>query len=1072
MKYYLENWCQWQAISLAAMALLGSGPAALADYPFSADIERVSGNWTGTQAELAWTTTEEYGTAGFRVFRQSGTNAVPLHEGNIPADITRPAGTYTVVDATQKEGGKGTYRLEELRGDGSLLTLGVWTVLFEEAEAKPPVSQAKQAQEATLAGMDTPTTGPAVKLAVRSNDVYAVSFSAIADVLGLTTQNVAERAEQALLALRCGDDPAAYLVDTDGGRILFYGWPATNTYTKANIFWIEPGSGIHIQRVDPDPVPVASSLTFQSTRLLEEDLAIITARGILRDDLYFWKSVVAGDATNGERFFDVTLAGYASGDVTVTVHLIGWNDTVMDPDHKAEIRFNGELLGSVFFDGKNETSASFTVPESQILESGNILHIRGILQSGHITSLFVIDKFEVAYTRYYAPLGALLRANDGDNARMGADLFTSPLVFDVTDPWQPVWIADASGVVPTGYSWPAKPATEWALREQEAVALLPLQPGGFGAWMRDETNAVDYLVIAPRAFQVPAQALADYRTSLGLRSAVALYEDICDQFAGGLNSPEAIRSFLYYAHQHWPAVPWMVVLGGWGHYDYLGATTTIANPLPPLLASDSATLRPADMRFADLTGNEIPDLAIGRIPVQSSTQFNTYIDKVKVYEAGGPQASYGKALFAADNADESGDFTASNLALSIEMEKRYTVAFTTLDSNSVTDVRADIRSAFTNGGGLIHYTGHGSYQQLAGENLLHVNDVNTMVNPPVPLFISLTCLIGRFDMLNTRSLAETLVLKSAGGALAVYAPSGLSWNSDSTQFGRALYRIHGDEWADAVGPVLLRTRQSFGLLSGRQADSLRTYNLLGDPALKLQGGTGGHPPEWIADLAYWRWERFSYAQMADPAFSYDAIVDFVATNGFLSVSPEEQTHGNGAADGQSLDVVSIVHWTAEAEVPWITITEGTFGENNDQVIYSLVTNAAAARSGTITVSGGGIDRTFTVHQVAWTAGGIWDTGFEDLGDSWRRLGWFGDYIPLSDGWHWHHRHGYFLPAANSTPDRMFMYTMDMGWLFTHEALYPYLYRFRDLCWLWYLPDSQNPRWFYNLTQEVWEECGS
>jgi len=867
MKQERTNLWRWllRRLLVGGCMTLASLPA-LAIYPYTAEIVDFSGRWTGKQAEVAWTTGVEYGTAGFRVYRQSGAGEVPLHEGYIPADITRPAGTYTLADAAQKEGGQATYRLEELRGDGQVVSLGVWPVSFKPYE-DAPARLAAPLQEALSGAMTAPATGPAVKIPVVSNDIYAVSFASIGAVLQLSEADVAEQAGNAMLAMHDGNSPVAYLVDADRARILFYGWGAESTYTKTNFFWIEPGNGLHIQRTAPEPVPVSSNLTFTSTRPHEADLAIMTERGILRDDLYFWRSFVAGHATNGERTFGVPLDGYAGGDLTLTVHLVGWNDTAQAPDHRADVLINDEFLGSVFFDGKEEARASFTLPAGKVLPAGNILKVRAILQAGHTTSLFVLDRFDVAYTRYYAPVPALLQALDGGNGRLGADRFVSPLVFNVTDPLRPGWIADSSGVVPSGHSWLATAGTQWALRERDAIVVLPAQAGGLGAWMLAVTNAVDYLVIAPRVFAEPANALADYRASQGLRTAVALYEDLCDQFAGGLNSPEAIRALLAYAQQNWASAPWMVVLGGWGHYDYLGATTTIANPLPPLLASDSATLRPADGRFADLTGNEVPDLAIGRIPAQSVTQFNTYIDKLKAYEAGGPQASYGQALFAADNADAGGDFTASNLGIAIETQARYALSFTTLDSNTVAGVRADIRAAFTNRFGMIHYTGHGSYQQLAGENLLHVNDVNAMLNPPVPLFISLTCLIGRFDMLATRSLGETLALRAGGGALAVYAPSGLSWNNYATSFGETFHRIHAGQRCNTIGVALLRTRQSIGELTGQHAVALRTYNLLGDPAMKLRGGEGVVPPSWTDSFAHWRWERFSFEELRDPLIS-------------------------------------------------------------------------------------------------------------------------------------------------------------------------------------------------------------
>jgi hypothetical protein len=106
--------------------------------------------------------------------------------------------------------------------------------------------------------------------------------------------------------------------------------------------------------------------------------------------------------------------------------------------------------------------------------------------------------------------------------------------------------------------------------------------------------------------------------------------------------------------------------------------------------------------------------------------------------------------------------------------------------------------------------------------------------------------------------------------------------------------------------------------------------------------------------------------------------------------------------------------------------------------------------------------------IARFVDGSWDKDYTDLGGGWRRLDWFGDYVPTGNGWYWHNEHGYFCPSASSTSSSTYFYTMDMGWLFTHSTLYPYLYRFNDSCWLWYLPESSNPRWFNNLTQGQWE----
>ncbi len=98
----------------------------------------------------------------------------------------------------------------------------------------------------------------------------------------------------------------------------------------------------------------------------------------------------------------------------------------------------------------------------------------------------------------------------------------------------------------------------------------------------------------------------------------------------------------------------------------------------------------------------------------------------------------------------------------------------------------------------------------------------------------------------------------------------------------------------------------------------------------------------------------------------------------------------------------------------------------------------------------------------------WDAGYQSLGGGWRRLGWFGDYVPMgSGGWIWHNQHGFFYVAPNAVPGDVWMYANDMGWLWTGNATYPFLYRADPASWLWY-NGSVNPRWFRNMTAGTWE----
>ena len=107
-------------------------------------------------------------------------------------------------------------------------------------------------------------------------------------------------------------------------------------------------------------------------------------------------------------------------------------------------------------------------------------------------------------------------------------------------------------------------------------------------------------------------------------------------------------------------------------------------------------------------------------------------------------------------------------------------------------------------------------------------------------------------------------------------------------------------------------------------------------------------------------------------------------------------------------------------------------------------------------------------SVAFTAGPLaWDNGYTDLGGGWRRLAWFGDYANMGSGWIWHNKHGFLFASASSTPSDIWFFANDMGWLWTGNTTYPYLYRSSPSAWLWY-NGSRNPRWFRNMTANTWE----
>lgn len=161
-----------------------------------------------------------------------------------------------------------------------------------------------------------------------------------------------------------------------------------------------------------------------------------------------------------------------------------------------------------------------------------------------------------------------------------------------------------------------------------------------------------------------------------------------------------------------------------------------------------------------------------------------------------------------------------------------------------------------------------------------------------------------------------------------------------------------------------------------------------------------------------------------------------------------------------------------------TVTGGGYYEVGSTRLISAVANSGyrfdawsdgysmASRQVVVPVDGAMFTALFLSIQPET---GGWDAGYTLLGvGDWRRSPWFGDYTPVNDGWLYHNVHGFWYTLPLSTPESIFFWSTDLGWLWTSSTTYSYLYRFDPPGWIWYQPDSTGPRWFLNAVTGLWE----
>jgi len=139
-------------------------------------------------------------------------------------------------------------------------------------------------------------------------------------------------------------------------------------------------------------------------------------------------------------------------------------------------------------------------------------------------------------------------------------------------------------------------------------------------------------------------------------------------------------------------------------------------------------------------------------------------------------------------------------------------------------------AALGRGQKLINYNGHGSLNLWRG-NLLTTDEARTLSNDTLPVFVVMNCLNGYFQDAANESLGEALLKSERGGAVAVWASSGLTSPQTQAMMNQQLYRLlfAPSEKAMTLGEAIQNAKAMIN-----DTDVRCTWILLGDPTLRLR----------------------------------------------------------------------------------------------------------------------------------------------------------------------------------------------------------------------------------------------
>jgi hypothetical protein len=362
-----------------------------------------------------------------------------------------------------------------------------------------------------------------------------------------------------------------------------------------------------------------------------------------------------------------------------------------------------------------------------------------------------------------------------------------------------------------------------ASRESVAYTL-----GGYDPRL-PAADGVEYLIVTHGAFQAQADRLASLKRADGYRTAVVDVERAYDRWSGGIVEAKAIRELVrHYARAG--ALRYVLLVGD-DTFDYHGYTGTGAvSYVPSLVAWDGEFGRiPSENRYADVDDDGQPDVAIGRLPVQTAAEADVLVEKIARQ---GALAGARRHLAAVDD-QAPGDISfrgeAGVLVASLPAASQLRWADV---ADGIGPAREALRDGFASAQ-VLHYFGHAGPEVLADESLLAVDDVPELpAASPAPVLFAWACESQWYQYLFGPSIDEALLLKPAGGVTAALGPVGISSPLLQQRLAERVYRGVFERGL-TLGEAVRRAKAEALAADPTTRPVVDGFGLLGDPSLRL-----------------------------------------------------------------------------------------------------------------------------------------------------------------------------------------------------------------------------------------------
>jgi len=671
----------------------------------------------------------------------------------------------------------------------------------------------------------------AVKMVVESPGWYQVSWQDLA-AAGLSVdeassqylQLYANGVQQPLLV----DPPAGPLSPTPSGAIEFYGVPDDTPASGSRTYWLIMGEepGLRVEPASGTQTGPGKVRTVAYT--VESRERTVYVPGVLNGERenFFGAAIAADPAvvtmpadhlSDGSGQLQVALQGFTGDPFTVSVDL------------------NGKTVGTMDVNGAQWADKTFTITADDLVGGDNQV----TLTRQDDSSIALVDFVRLTYPRTTSAAGEQTflqfdRGASGERVRIDGLSSQNVKVIDLSDPSRPSVLdaavtQAASGftadvTVPQSSGTGGEVPTMLVVNSAQAPVSVALNSPS--AWHRS-THAADMVIIANHELLGAAEPLRAFHESEGLKVAVVDVQDIFDEFSYGSKSPRAIRDFLMHAHSTWSTAPRYVLLLGDASYDprdYLG----YGEDLVPTKLVDAEKFETAsDDWFADFDGDGVPEMAVGRIPVDTAEEAVAAVQKIADHEAS--QGALTSTLMVADNA-KGDNFAAMNQRIEEHLPAGTSVENVNVDDVGDAAAHTLVMDALNGGAQVVNYSGHGTVDRWRGAVLTTADVAQLHNQDSLPVFTMMNCLNGAFQEPLLESLGEALIRAPEGGAAAVWASTGTTSSSLQEELVSAFYSELRNDPTLSLGDAARRAKAAVN-----DSNVRKTWVFLGDPAMRIEG---------------------------------------------------------------------------------------------------------------------------------------------------------------------------------------------------------------------------------------------